>query len=109
MPLFGDQDCMIFLLFNRRALVDGLREDPLDPHAVIIPQREINAYDALNAHHMRCDAYSDGDLLVTFPGCKDPRPCNPLFRLAAAHAVDNRSDEDATAAIRLFGPPSMAA
>merc|ERR1712118_655926 len=82
MPLFGDQDAMIYLLLNSRALDPMGVGDPMDPHAVIIPQRELNAYDSLNAHFMRCDAYEDGDLLVTFPGCKDPRSCNPLFRAA---------------------------
>ena len=27
---------------------------------------------ALNAHFMGCDAFEEGDLLVTFPGCKVP-------------------------------------
>lgn len=118
LPLFGDQDAMIHLLLNSRALQYGFKGDPLDPHAVIVPQREINAYDSLNAHYMGCDGYEDGDLLVTFPGCKDPQACNPLFEIAAAHA----KGEDAAAAaedaasglqsahrLRLFGPPELAA
>ena len=28
---------------------------------------------ALNAHFMGCDAFEEGDLLVTFPGCKAPQ------------------------------------
>ncbi|CAE7641986.1 tas [Symbiodinium sp. CCMP2592] len=45
MPLFGDQDAMIHLLLNSRAL-SSRTGDALDPHAVIVPQRELNAYDA---------------------------------------------------------------
>jgi len=115
LPLFGDQDAMIHLLLNRRALQHDFRGDPLDAHAVIIPQRELNAYDALNAHYMGCDGYAEGDLLVTFPGCKDPAACNPLFRLAAAHAqgpsppdADSPGASDAAAHVRLFGPPEVA-
>merc|ERR1719162_2584891 len=98
MPLFGDQDAMIHLLLNPRALRHDLKGDALDPHAVIIPQRELNAYDNLNAHYMGCDGFEDGDLLVTFPGCKEPQACNPLFKLAAKYAVDrdNRTDGEAS-------------
>lgn len=80
-----------------------------------MPQRELNSYDALNAHHMGCDGYSDGDLLVTFPGCKEPEACNPLFRLAFSQAgapagSRNRgSDTPTLAYFRLFGPPEVAA
>ena len=28
--------------------------------------------EAMNAHFMGCDAFENGDLLVTFPGCKEP-------------------------------------
>ncbi|CAJ1443449.1 unnamed protein product [Effrenium voratum] len=49
MPLFGDQDAMIHLLLNQRALSIEATGDPLDPHAVIVPQRELNAYDVLLA------------------------------------------------------------
>lgn len=111
MPLFGDQDAMIHLLLNRGALRvdDAFRGDPLDGHAVIIPQRELNAYDALNAFHMRCDAYEEGDLLVTFPGCKEAAACNPLFLLAAAHAEGVPMDMSPEAHLRVFGPPWEAA
>eukprot|EP00931_Biecheleriopsis_adriatica_P058515 TRINITY_DN34860_c0_g1_i1.p1 TRINITY_DN34860_c0_g1~~TRINITY_DN34860_c0_g1_i1.p1 ORF type:complete len:852 (-),score=180.07 TRINITY_DN34860_c0_g1_i1:107-2662(-) len=113
MPLFGDQDAMIHLLFNSRALSVESMGDPLDPHAVIVPQRELNAYDALNAHYMGCDAFEEGDLLVTFPGCKDPAACNPIFNLAAAYANGSFSPQDPTlqsaASLRLFGPPELAA
>mmetsp|Transcript_135547 Transcript_135547/g.263888 ORF Transcript_135547/g.263888 Transcript_135547/m.263888 type:complete len:83 (-) Transcript_135547:45-293(-) len=70
---------------------------------------------------MGCDGYHDGDLLVTFPGCKDPDACNPLFELAAAHASGEssvlthgpeNSDSSVTppnaAYLRLFGPPELA-
>ncbi|CAE7231530.1 unnamed protein product [Symbiodinium natans] len=112
MPLFGDQDAMIHLLLNTRAL-STKAGDALDPHAVIVPQRELNAYDAMNAHFMGCDAFQDGDLLVTFPGCKDPAACNPIFDLAMAYSNGSFSlgtEEVRTAAsIRLFGPPELAA
>merc|ERR1719222_1750023 len=89
---------MIHLLMNPRALRPDFVGDALDPHAVVIPQREINAYDSLNAHYMGCDGFEDGDLLVTFPGCKDPQACNPLFQIAAEHAVDreHRAEEEPT-------------
>ena len=51
-------------------------KDPLDRHAAIIPQFELNAYDALNALTMECDAFVEGDLLVTFPQCKDAEGCH---------------------------------
>lgn len=50
-------------------------KDPLDSNAAIIPQFELNAYDALNALTMDCDAFVEGDLLVTFPQCKDAEGC----------------------------------
>jgi hypothetical protein len=121
MPLFGDQDAMIHLLLNHRALRHDYEGDPLDPHAVIIPQRELNAYDALNAHYMGCDGYEDGDLLVTFPGCKEPQACNPLFELAAKHSVERSAQDSPRSApqraegsvsmahLRLFGPAETAA
>merc|ERR1711972_1036466 len=80
----------IHMLLNDRALLSRRpkkgRGPIIDPHAAVIPQHEINAYDALNAFHMEADAYKEGDLLVTFPGCKEASACNPLFQLAAAHA-----------------------
>lgn len=114
MPLFGDQDAMIHLLLNSGAL-GGYFGGGMDPHAAVIPQHEINAYDALNAHYMEADAYTEGDLLVTFPGCKEARACNPLFNLAAATAVEaergSPQEVPATtwARLRLFGPPELAA
>jgi len=113
MPLFGDQDAMIHLLLNPGSLSLNASGDPLDSHAVIVPQRELNAYDALNAHFMGCDAFEEGDLLVTFPGCKDPAACNPLFKLAAEYSNGSFSLQEETsrtaASIRLFGPPELAA
>jgi len=112
MPLFGDQDAMIHLLLNERALLSR-RGDGMDPHAAVIPQHEINAYDALNAFYMEADAYSEGDLLVTFPGCKEAGACNPLFRLAAAQATGGGAGlsekVQSWAQVRLFGPPQAAA
>eukprot|EP00746_Dinoflagellata_sp_MGD_P138229 gnl/MRDRNA2_/MRDRNA2_71921_c0_seq1.p1 gnl/MRDRNA2_/MRDRNA2_71921_c0~~gnl/MRDRNA2_/MRDRNA2_71921_c0_seq1.p1 ORF type:complete len:1031 (-),score=175.29 gnl/MRDRNA2_/MRDRNA2_71921_c0_seq1:93-2975(-) len=110
MPLFGDQDAMIYLLTNNRALDPTLAGDSLDPHAKVIAQRELNAYDALNAFHMRCDAFQDGDLLVTFPGCKDPTSCNPLFHEAISYSQGHRPGSQPTwSQIRLYGPPRLAA
>ena len=59
------QDAIIYLLMNHQALrglTDALADpesmqnenapalpDPLDPHCRVIPQRELNAYDHLNA------------------------------------------------------------
>merc|ERR1719282_1174673 len=103
---------MIHALLNEGSLKNS-SEGAMDPHAVVIPQHEINAYDALNAFYMGADAYSDGDLLVTFPSCKEAKACNPLFRLAAAHSEQNdtskRAEELSWAHIRLFGPPEDAA
>lgn len=114
MPLFGDQDAMIHLLLNSRALNFDSSGDALDPHAVIIPQRELNAYDALNAYFMGCDGFMDGDLLVTFPGCKDPPACNPIFMLAAGYAkglvsASHESGPRNPHHVRLFGPVEEAA
>jgi len=129
MPLFGDQDAMIHLLLNERALLSkrgtsasaaerararSRRYAPsLDPHAVIIPQHEINAYDALNAFYMEADAYKDDDLLITFPGCKEAAACNPLFRVAAAHAREGKPTSSEThshwSRVRVYGPPEAAA
>lgn len=112
MPLYGDQDAMIHLLLNERAVSHDARGDAVNPHASVIPQREINAYDALNAFYMEADEYADGDLLVTFPGCKDASACNPLFRLAAARGEGISSSEEEARSwphIRLFGPPRVAA
>mmetsp|Transcript_104509 Transcript_104509/g.300427 ORF Transcript_104509/g.300427 Transcript_104509/m.300427 type:complete len:427 (+) Transcript_104509:146-1426(+) len=118
MPLFGDQDAMIHLLLNDRALLSKRartdRGPVVDRHAVIIPQHELNAYDALNAFYMEADAYTEGDLLITFPGCKEAGACNPLFRLAAAHAkggagADGREEQVSWPHVRVFGPPEAAA
>merc|ERR1712217_839503 len=94
---------MILHLMNRQSLeaasLEGtqVREtdgrpsgaDPFDRHAVVVPQFELNAYDALNALTMDCDAFVEGDLLVTFPQCKDAEGCNELFEMAAEYAVDD--------------------
>eukprot|EP00931_Biecheleriopsis_adriatica_P092759 TRINITY_DN6653_c0_g1_i3.p2 TRINITY_DN6653_c0_g1~~TRINITY_DN6653_c0_g1_i3.p2 ORF type:complete len:100 (-),score=19.40 TRINITY_DN6653_c0_g1_i3:33-332(-) len=37
---------------------------------------------------MDCDAFVEGDLLVTFPQCKDAEGCNDVFELAAEYAKD---------------------
>ena len=68
--------------------MDQAYKDPLDRHAAIIPQFELNAYDALNALTMDCDAFVEGDLLITFPQCKDAEGCNEVFELAAAYASE---------------------
>eukprot|EP00931_Biecheleriopsis_adriatica_P092757 TRINITY_DN6653_c0_g1_i1.p1 TRINITY_DN6653_c0_g1~~TRINITY_DN6653_c0_g1_i1.p1 ORF type:complete len:641 (-),score=118.71 TRINITY_DN6653_c0_g1_i1:33-1955(-) len=95
MHLFGDQDAMILHLMNRQSLEAAEvappgrpHDDPIDRHAVIVPQFELNAYDSLNALTMDCDAFVEGDLLVTFPQCKDAEGCNDVFELAAEYAKD---------------------
>lgn len=87
--LFGDQDAIILLLMNEqalRAVTDGEGGDPLDGHAAIIPQHELNAYDHLNALTMDVDGFAEGDLLVTFPQCSHAEECNPLFELATSYS-----------------------
>eukprot|EP00969_Alexandrium_andersonii_P185748 8207547-Alexandrium_andersonii.AAC.1 len=37
---------------------------------------------------MDCDTFVEGDLLVTFPQCKDAEGCNDLFELAADYGSD---------------------
>lgn len=45
--------------------------------------------EALNAHFMGCDAFQEGDLLVTFPGCKVPQPnVNEVLQHVAAMSSD---------------------
>merc|ERR1719229_708470 len=125
MPLFGDQDAMIHLLLNDVALQPPVKghygHRLIDPHASVIPQHELNAYDALNAFYMDAAEYNNtrGDLLVTFPGCKEAAACNPLFRLASQHASHQAGVHDRMAEkdnqvnswpwVRLFGPPEAAA
>lgn len=125
--LFGDQDAIIYLLLNSQVLnsvyelsfvedpstVNRLM-DPLDPHCVIIPVRELNAYDQLNAWTMNIDGYQHGDLLITFPQCKDPTSCNPLFRMAERFTDDpdelysEQVEYGATwDYLRVFGPMEM--
>jgi len=127
MPLFGDQDAIIYLLLNQQALTAaamGCEEtrrqemcDPLDHHAVIVPQFELNSYDQLNALTMDCDGF-DGyafqrrvpDLLITFPQCKDPDYCNDLFRAADEYSQMNLRGETLPhegsnwVHLRVFGP-----
>jgi hypothetical protein len=108
MPLFGDQDAMILLLQNEPALAP--EGESFESHAMVVPQDAFNSYDALNAFTMRCHAYREGDLLVTFPSCKDPQACNPLFEVAADYGANPGSFEynpHNWAHIRLFGPESL--
>jgi len=108
MPLFGDQDAMILLLQNEPALAP--EGESFESHAMVVPQDAFNSYDALNAFTMRCHAYREGDLLVTFPSCKDPQACNPLFEVAADYGANPSSFEynpHNWAHIRLFGPESL--
>eukprot|EP00928_Gymnodinium_smaydae_P026957 TRINITY_DN21001_c0_g1_i2.p1 TRINITY_DN21001_c0_g1~~TRINITY_DN21001_c0_g1_i2.p1 ORF type:complete len:735 (+),score=172.71 TRINITY_DN21001_c0_g1_i2:209-2206(+) len=108
--LFGDQDGMILHLMNKQALdaaaataragaaaAATAARDPLDRHAAVIPQFELNAYDALNALTMDCDCFVEGDLLITFPQCKDAEGCNDVFNLAADFAKDAEKPTDADA------------
>ncbi|CAJ1459487.1 unnamed protein product [Effrenium voratum] len=133
LQLFGDQDAMILHLMNGQALevakkpmADVSLNDPIDRHAVVVPQFELNSYDALNALTMECDTFVEGDLLVTFPQCKDADGCNDVFELAADYAKDEekqlsfdagawwmrrestptwtRYSRYSSAALRVFGP-----
>ena len=104
LPLFGDQDAMISLAIGRGSL---------DPHIAIIPQNEINAYDALNAFIMGSGGYKTGDLLVTFPQCQGSS-CNVLFYEAFKASEDNGKAMEATSPaartepqLRVFGPPEV--
>jgi len=100
LPLFGDQDAIIAL-----AIGSGI----LDSHIVIVPQNEFNAYDALNAYYMGSPGYTYGDLLVTFPQCKEAY-CNELFREAFRASEDpdyflsSLGGNKNMARIRVFGP-----
>lgn len=130
--LFGDQDAIILLLMNEqalRAVAEGEGGDPLDSHAAVVPQHELNAYDHLNAMTMEVDGFAEGDLLVTFPQCSHAEECNPLFELAVgygkAFASGSAGDSDGAwwkrstsaprwdgydprsgTSLRLFGPRS---
>merc|ERR1719502_1713444 len=73
---------------DTKATVKNFERDPLDRHAAIVPQFELNSYDALNALTMDCDMFVEGDLLVTFPQCKDAEGCNDVFNTAAEYADD---------------------
>eukprot|EP00929_Paragymnodinium_shiwhaense_P110056 TRINITY_DN76768_c0_g1_i1.p1 TRINITY_DN76768_c0_g1~~TRINITY_DN76768_c0_g1_i1.p1 ORF type:complete len:616 (-),score=47.00 TRINITY_DN76768_c0_g1_i1:74-1921(-) len=119
LPLFGDQDGMIYHLMNEQTLRTAAKadahetvfwRDPLDQHGATVPQFELNSYDALNALTMDCDAFVEGDLLITFPQCKDADGCNDVFELAADYAKADDEDKllegDAGAWWRRFeGPP----
>ena len=101
LPLFGDQDAIISLAVGRGSS---------DPHVTVIPQSEINAYDALNAHYMGSEGYRPGDLLVTFPQCRDVG-CNELFQAAYDASHDNGESmasllaaNRTMAQLRVFGP-----
>jgi len=99
LQLFGDQDAIIHHILNQQTLraagsepgSEDLRRDPLDRHAVIIPQFELNSYDSLNALTMECDTFVEGDFLITFPQCKDADGCNDVFRLAADFGKDEEA------------------
>ena len=97
-PLFGDQDGLIIQ-------VSSFLYPEVAQHVVQVPQNEFNAYDALNAYHMNCASYEHGDLLVTFPQCRDVA-CNTLFAEAFSAAANggkiptNRTH----AQKRVFGP-----
>jgi hypothetical protein len=104
LPLFGDQDSLISL-----AIGQGFLEDKV----AIIPQHTINAYDALNAFAMGSGGYEAGDLLVTFPQCKDVS-CNVLFYEAfkasedCGAGISKTPPENRTLPqLRVFGPPQV--
>eukprot|EP00921_Rhytidocystis_pertsovi_P004114 GHVQ01007110.1.p1 GENE.GHVQ01007110.1~~GHVQ01007110.1.p1 ORF type:complete len:343 (+),score=58.00 GHVQ01007110.1:321-1349(+) len=123
MPLFGDQDAIIYLTLQAETLSaaaarlsnptsfaphrghptqDDDEKDVIDRHAAVIPQHEINSYDQLNAEFLHCDGWKPGDLIITFPGCKDPSVCNRHHELAfryphAPHLFDVRLAGQVTA------------
>ena len=105
-PFFGDQDAMISL---------AIGSGTLDSHVRIIPQNEINTYDALNAFFMGSKSYGTGDLLITFPQCKDIA-CNSLFSTAfnasldnAGHVMSKPLEEKTWEELRVFGPGDVIA
>ncbi|KAF4677134.1 Protein O-glucosyltransferase 2 [Perkinsus chesapeaki] len=110
LPLFGDQDALIWHLTMGSA-TDLKGRHTFHPRARVIPQGAINAYDALNAYYMACDAFSGpkGHLLVTFPGCRDPRACNPLFAVAYSYSIgDLQYNREDWAHVRVLGPGQRA-
>jgi len=63
---------------------------------------------------MHIEGYQNGDLLITFPQCKDPVSCNPLFRVAERYTEDAEelmSEQVQYGAtwdyLRVFGPMDM--
>lgn len=106
-PYFGDQDAIISL-----AIGDGVVKE----HVTIIPQNEINTYDALNAFYMNSKSYDvQSDLLITFPQCHDVA-CNQLFQAAFDASLDSARNLFATpienrtwAQLRVFGPSETVA
>jgi hypothetical protein len=118
LPLFGDQDAIIVVAFESAVL--GISDkndqspespplqDPMNEHIVIIPQRTINSYDALNGYYMGDVGFREGDLLVTFPQCRDPQYCNGLFREAFKVAENGGTlpTERTGDQLRVFGPIS---
>ncbi|KAF4669427.1 Protein O-glucosyltransferase 3 [Perkinsus olseni] len=113
LPLFGDQDALIWHLTMGTAtdLTHSGGRPSFHPRARVIPQGTINAYDALNAHYMACEAVDgpSGHLLVTFPGCRDYRACNPLFAVAHSYSIGTLVyDRDNWAHVRVLGPGERA-
>ena len=106
LPYFGDQDAIISLAMGRGVL---------DSHFRIIPQGEINTYDALNAFYMGSRSYDVGDFLITFPQCKDVA-CNELFQTAFNASSDSAKsilntpiEERSWTQLRVFGPGEVVA
>uniref|UniRef100_A0A0G4IDK1 Nucleotide-diphospho-sugar transferase domain-containing protein n=1 Tax=Chromera velia CCMP2878 TaxID=1169474 RepID=A0A0G4IDK1_9ALVE len=123
MPLFGDQDALIFLLMSEAALSSEIRQggDSFEEKAAVVPQESLNSYDSLNAALMGCRGYEDGDFIVTFPGCRSFQSCNPLFLRSYAESMGrqavaslDRDQEEVDLAfsydtqLRLLGPPDVA-
>ncbi|KAF4703743.1 hypothetical protein FOZ62_026772, partial [Perkinsus olseni] len=113
LPLFGDQDALIWHLTMGTAtdLTQAGGRPSFHPRARVIPQGTINAYDALNAHYMACAAFDgpSGHLLVTFPGCRDYRACNLLFAVAHSYSIGRLIyDRDDWAHVRVLGPGERA-
>ena len=113
-PLFGDQDCLIASVMLNRSLAGLYNQTALDPLVVVIPQYLINSYDSLNGYFMNGHWYSEGDLLITFPQCRDSS-CNPLFS-EAFDFTETRGgkfnvtvEERTLPQLRVYGPPEVLA
>ena len=58
---------------------------------------------------MQCHGYHPGDLLITFPACKDPGSCNPAFITAAQPFNESIYSQETLNVpfLRVFGPERL--